>query len=162
MLTATSLQIGHRLSHAEEPRHPANKWLLAYWQARRGEDGTVARADLIFSDLKSLLPGFFVVEPVEEASDFVFRLAGTDIEERLDMRLTGRRFSECYAPHAGPIDFYAEVLREVRPRTLYGQFLGRGIEHADFESLHLPVRSGSGGAQICGTMFDMDQRSRFR
>lgn len=162
MLTDTNLQIGHRLSLAEEPRHPANKWLLAYWQARRGEDGMVARADLLFSDLKSLLPGFFVVEPVDEASDFVFRLAGTDIEERLDMRLTGRRFSECYAPHAGPIDFYAEVLRQVKPRTLYGRFLGRGVEHADFESIHLPVRSGSGGAQVCGAMFDMDRMAPFR
>jgi hypothetical protein len=150
--------IRYRLDQMSEPDHPANKWLVEYWSSRRGSDGIALRADMSFSDLKLLLPGFFVVEPVEDGNDFVFRLAGTEIEERLSLRITGRRFTECYGRNADDaIRFYRRVLSDPKPFVLRGNFLGRGIEYADFEAVHMAVRSQSGTMQVCGTMFDMSK-----
>jgi hypothetical protein len=158
MLVVDNALIGYRLAEKSEPDHPANRWLIAYWEARRGADGVALRKDMSFSDLKLLLPGFFVVEPMDNGRDFVFRLAGTEIEERLSLRVTGRRFTECYGESAaGAINFYMRVLSDVKPHVLRGNFLGRGIEYADFEAVHMAVRGQSGVMQVCGTMFDMSK-----
>lgn len=150
--------IGYRLSRTSAPDHPANKWLVEYWKARRGPDGIASRGDMRPSELKSILSGFFVVEQIEEGRDFVYRLAGTEIETRMGLRLTGRRFTECYGPKADEVTrFYAEVMTQTAPMVLRGNFLGLGIEYADFEAVHMAVRSQSGKLQVCGAMFDMAQ-----
>lgn len=158
MLTKEKALLGYQLTRMNEPRHPANKWLVAYWQARRGADGIASRADMPFSDLRHLLPAFFVIEPVDDGRDFIYRLAGTEIEERLNLRLTGRRFTECYAEEAeAAIRFYGEILQCAAVRVLSGKFLGRDIEYANFEAVQMPVRNEAGRLQICGSMFDMDR-----
>ncbi|HEY4342868.1 MAG TPA: PAS domain-containing protein [Parvibaculum sp.] len=162
MLLEDNALIGYRLDEKSAPDHPANKWLIAYWEARRGAGGIPLRSDMAFSDLKSLLPGFFVVEPADQGRDFIFRLAGTEIEERLSLRVTGRRFTECYGDSAaGAINFYMRVLSDEKPHVLRGNFLGRGIEYADFEAVHMPVLGQSGNMQVCGTMFDMSKAVLF-
>lgn len=162
MLTEEKALLGYQLTRMNEPRHPANKWLVAYWQARRGADGIASRADMSFSDLRYLLPAFFVIEPVDDGRDFVYRLAGTEIEERLSLRLTGRRFTECFAAKAETaIRFYGEILQSAAFRVLSGNFLGRNVEYANFESVQMLVRNEAGRLQICGSMFDMDRTGPF-
>lgn len=162
MLTRETALLGYQLTPMDEPRHPANKWLVAYWQARRDADGVASRADMSFSDLRYLLPAFFVIEPVDEGRDLVYRLAGTEIEERLGLRLTGRRFTECYAGEAErAIRFYTQILQGDAFRVLSGKFLGRDIEYANFEAVQMPVRNEAGRLQICGSMFDMDRTGPF-
>lgn len=80
------------------PAHPKNRFLMAYWRDRIQADGAALRRDILPADLKRILGGIFIVEPVDEGADMIHRLVGTENEHRLGMRCTGRRFTECYCP----------------------------------------------------------------
>lgn len=139
------------------PAHPKNRFLMAYWRDRIQPDGAALRRDILPADLKHILGGIFIVEPVDEGADMIHRLVGTENERRLGMRCTGRRFTECYCPRmaAEQITFNNEVLRKLMPGFLRGRIIGLDMEHAQFEASYLPVRTEGGLLQVLGGMYDL-------
>ena len=137
--------------------HPKNRFLVAYWRDRIQADGVALRRDILPSDIKHILGGIFIVEPVDDGTDMIYRLVGTENEHRLGMRCTGRRFTECYCPRmaAEQVAFHNAVLCRLMPGFLHGRIIGLDIEHAQFEACYLPVRTDGGVLQVLGGMYDL-------
>lgn len=64
---------------------------IAYWQELRGDKPVPSRADFRPVRVRHLLPRMIIVER-DEAGEFVVRLAGTEIVERLGEEITYRNF----------------------------------------------------------------------
>ncbi|WP_395021616.1 PAS domain-containing protein [Dongia sp.] len=73
--------------------NPATRILLDWWHAKRGPRAMPARADLDPLELKAILPQLLLIDVAVAAEPrrFVFtcRLAGTEIDSRFGVNLTG-------------------------------------------------------------------------
>ncbi|HEX7776139.1 MAG TPA: PAS domain-containing protein [Parvibaculum sp.] len=145
------------VAEVKTPLHPKNRFILAYWLERRDADGIVHRRDVDPADLKKVLGGLFIVEPVDGGKDLLYRLVGSQNEHRLGMKYTGKRFTECYAPRmaAEQIAFHARVFAEGRPAFLRGRLIGLDLEYANFEACYLPMRTEAGTPQMLGGLYDL-------
>lgn len=154
--TGTS-SVDYDVMEVAVPLHPKNKALLVYWSGKADEDGIVHRRDIDPVDLKRVLGGLFIVEPVDGGRDLLYRLVGSQNERRLGMKCMGRRFTECYAPGmaVAQIAFHARVVADGNPAFLRGRLLGLDLEYADFEACYLPLRTDEGGWQMLGGMYDL-------
>lgn len=80
---------------------PKARALFAYWQSKCGARGMPARRDLSVTDLAPFLPDLVWVDPLENRSDFRFRLIGTTVVRRMIVDRTGTCFSETAAMRSG-------------------------------------------------------------
>src|SRR5437660_202394 len=92
---ASEPQFDYEAVEVDAPIHPKNRFIHAYWRERMGADAIVHRRDIAPSDLKKILGGVFIVEPVDGGKDLLHRLLGSQTERRIGVRQTGRRFTEC-------------------------------------------------------------------
>ncbi len=152
--------IDYSAIETDAPIHPNCRQLLDYWRARLQPDGLMHRADFNPLDMPLLMGGMFIVEPVDGGKDMRYRLVGTENEQRLGMKLTGMRFTECYAPHmaAEQIAFHNRLMTSRKPSCLRGNFVNVAAEHANFEAIYLPALSGYGELQIVGGMYDLAEQ----
>lgn len=67
---------------------------VAYWQDIRGDRPWPMRSDLDPARIVSLLPFLYMVDVLEDGSDFRYRLLGTDIVGNTVTDNTGKRLSE--------------------------------------------------------------------
>jgi hypothetical protein len=115
-----------------------------YWVAKRGNRKLPRRADIDPLELRQHLPFISLVEVLDDAKDFRFRLLGTEITDVLQRDNTGKTVREVYAT-AEPdilnwmIEVYAlattracPVLRRGTLRVVHKEFIA-------FESLHMPL-----------------------
>lgn len=153
----TASEVDYDVMEVAAPSHPKNQKLLAYWQSNADADGIVWRRDMDPAKLKSVLGGFFIVEPVDSGHDLLYRLVGSQNERRLGMRFMGRRFTECYSADmaADQIAFHNRIFATGTPAFLSGRLLGVDLEYVKFEACYLPVRRDDGGFQMLGGLYDM-------
>jgi hypothetical protein len=149
--------VDYEVAEVAKPLHPKNQMLLAYWYGKADADGFVHRRDIDPVDLKRVLGGLFIVEPVDNGADLLYRLVGSQNERRLGMRYMGRRFTECYAPGmaADQIAFHKRIFASGEPAFLRGRLLGLDLEYVNFEASYLPLRTEDGGWQMMGGMYDL-------
>jgi len=141
------------------PTHPKNRLLLDYWQSKAGPDGIVLRSDVNPFDFRRILGGVFIVEPTDDGRDMVYRLVGSENEQRLQLKYTGRRFSECYGERmtSEQVAFHRRIFVTGRPAFLRGRLIGVDLDHATFEACYLPVKTDAGGDQMLGGLFDLSE-----
>ena len=68
--------------------------LFDYWQRKRNGRVAPARADIVPTEIRPLLPRIFIVEIVGSPPRFRFRLAGTLVVDRFGEEITGRFLDE--------------------------------------------------------------------
>lgn len=153
--------VDYEVAEVDAPLHPKNRALLDYWSARMDATGQVHRRDVHPADLKKILGGIFIVEPVDGGKDLLYRLVGSENERRLGMRCMGRRFTQCYSSRmaADQIVFHTRVAAERKPAFLRGRLLGLDLEYVDFEACYLPVITEDGGWQMLGGMYDLAEQA---
>ncbi|MGV8996222.1 MAG: PAS domain-containing protein [Parvibaculaceae bacterium] len=149
--------VNYDVTEITVPAHPKNRLLLDYWLSKADAAGVVHRRDIDPAALKAVLGGFFIVEPVDDGRDLLYRLVGSQNERRLGMRFMGRRFSECYSADMAvdQIAFHNRLFADGTPAFLSGKLLGVDLEYVTFEACYLPVRSNEGGHQMIGGLYDM-------
>lgn len=149
--------IDYSVVEVEEPAHPHCRALLAYWRARRQQDGLMLRADFNPLDMPAAMGGMFVVEPVDGGADMRYRLVGSENERRLGRKFTGELFTESYSPEMAveQIAFHNRIIETKRPACLQGRFIGVDLEHVHYEAIYLPVRTASGLVQVIGGLYDL-------
>src|SRR3546814_10570287 len=68
--------------------------LYDYWCGRCPAGALPARRDIDPLDIPDLLPNLFLLDVIGDAEDFVFRLAGSLVEDAFSMPLRGRSIAE--------------------------------------------------------------------
>lgn len=117
--------------------------LFAYWQTL-GRDGRIpSRRDIDPVEIPDLLPNIFLLDVVGDAEDFVFRLAGTLVEDAFSMPLRGKSITEIQrlAGTDVPVAHHIEVARGGGPRYREGKMRVAGREHWKIQRLLLPLAS---------------------
>ena len=152
--------VDYEVEQVDFPLHPKNSFLLEYWSSKADSAGRVYRRDISPAELKKVLGGLFIVEPVDDGTDILYRLVGSENERRLGMLCMGRRFTECYSPEmaADQIVFHNEVLKSGKPAYLRGRLLGLDLEYATFEASYFPLYGENGAMQIMGGMYDLAEK----
>src|SRR3546814_12116428 len=84
---------------------PATKLrrLYEYWCSRCQGGALPSRRDIDPLDIPDLLPNLFLLDVIGDAEDFVFRLAGSRVEEAFSMSLRGRSLAEIHKAAGMPI-----------------------------------------------------------
>jgi len=134
------------LSYVVDPADlaPELREVKDYWLLKRGTRKLPRRADIDPLELRQHLPFISLVEVLDDAKDFRFRLLGTEITDVLQRDSTGKTVREVYATAEPDIlqwmlEVYAlaatkkcPVLRRGTLRVVHKDFIA-------FESLHLPL-----------------------
>lgn len=124
---------------------PDNKLrrLYDYWLTHCGKDAYPSRRDIDPLDIPDLLPNIFLLDVVGDAQDFVFRLAGTLVEDAFSMPLRGKSIIEIQREAGTPIPVaqHVEVARGGGPRYREGEMLVAGRDHWCIHRLLLPLSS---------------------
>lgn len=124
---------------------PDNKLqrLFAYWRGLCREERMPSRSDIDPVEIPDLLPNIFLLDVVGDAEDFVFRLAGSLVEDAFSMTLRGKSVADIQR-RAGtliPIAHHIEVARGGGPRYREGNMMVAGREHWKVQRLLLPLAS---------------------
>ena len=124
------------------PDHKLRR-LYDYWHSRRPGDAYPSRRDIDPVDIPDLLPNIFLLDVIGDAQDFVFRLAGTLVEDAFSMPLRGKSITEIQRDAGTPIPVahHVEVARGGGPRYREGEMLVAGRDHWKTHRLLLPLSS---------------------
>lgn len=156
MLKEKSETLDYTSGVVEEPGHPDNKALLSYWNKHRHQGGPLSRGTFDPLHIPMQLPGLFIAEPV--GSDFRFRLVGSQVEERIRHKLTGKTLRDIYADDLArqTADMYREVATSCMPKILRGHYVEETLKHIEFEALHMAIEFENGSRGILGGQFAFD------
>jgi hypothetical protein len=131
--------------------NPATQILLDWWQNRRGGRAMPARAELDPAELKTILADFVLID-VQSADDarghaFVYRLAGTEIDNRFGIRLTGLELEQVPFGDAGASirAQYETAVREKRPVFCRHGVIVGGARYVEYERLVVPLSGDTPG-----------------
>ncbi len=124
---------------------PDNKLrrLFAYWRQLCEGERVPSRRDIDPAEIPDLLPNVFLLDVVGDAEDFLFRLAGSQVEDAFSMPLRGRSIADIQK-RAGiriPMEHHIEVARGGGPRYREGKMYLAGREHWKIHRLLLPLAS---------------------
>jgi hypothetical protein len=124
--------------------HPGARELVAYWEARRTQNGLAPRSAIRPSDIKELLPSLFIAEPINR--EWRYRLTGTGITEQVGVEFTGKHVREVFDLESAMSMswLYTVVADNRQPISRKGRFAGPDIEHAMAETVHLPMLARNG------------------
>ncbi len=150
-------EINYDVTEVESPSQPKNQYLLSYWNSKRDADGLVYRRNIDPAELKNVLGGVFIVEATDQGRDLLYRLVGSQNEQRLGMRYMGKRFTECFSAEMAEhqIAFHNRIFESGKPAFLRGRLLGIDLEYVEFEASYLPMRRDDGTFQMLGGMYDL-------
>jgi hypothetical protein len=131
--------------------------LLDYWDAKRGTRALPARRDIDPLELSSLLPHIFLIDVLDQARHFRFRLSGTEVDHIYRRSMQGKAPADIASPRvAGELEAQIRaVLAQRRPNC--APYLVRGADHTTwrFERLLMPLSSdGEGIDMLMGGLFD--------
>jgi len=117
--------------------------LYDYWKSRHRDGACPSRRDIDPVDIPDLLPNIFLLDVIGDAQDFVFRLAGTLVEDAFSMPLRGKSIAEIQRAAGTPIPVahHVEVARGGGPRYREGEMLVAGRDHWKTHRLLLPLSS---------------------
>ena len=127
----------------------ATQALLDWWHGKRGERAMPSRAELDPIELKAILPNLLLIDvaPAPNGSGHVFscRLAGTDLDERFGLRLTGLSLDQMPLCEARSViqQQYETAVAEIRP-VFCTHSLMMGDRYVEYDRTVVPL-SGSAG-----------------
>ena len=129
-----------------EPAHlPDDKLqrLYVYWRSRCQDGAYPRRQDIDPLEIPDLLPNIFLLDVIGDGADFIFRLAGSLVEDAFNMALRGKSITEIQREAGTPIPVaqHVEVARGGGPRYREGTMLVAGREHWKTHRLLLPLAS---------------------
>jgi hypothetical protein len=145
--------------------NPQLRTLAELWASKRRDDHLPCRSDFSDEDLRPWFGNLLMVDVVEGAHRFRFRLMGTSLVDAACRELTGKFFDEAdisgYEPDV--LDDYAEVVRSRAPvckTRRYNPHPGTFMDHwRVYERLLLPLASdGNGIDRIMGCSYPMADR----
>ena len=127
---------------AQLPDHKLRR-LYDYWRSHCRGGVVPSRRDIDPLDIPDLLPNVFLLDVVGDAEDFVFRLAGSMVEDAFSMVLRGKSIAdiEKAAGTTIPVAQHIEVARGGGPRYREGTVMVAGREHWRTQRLLLPLSS---------------------
>jgi hypothetical protein len=124
--------------------HPANVFLRAYWERKRGSRAMPSRAEVSPAELKDHLGWVMIVEVLPGARDFRYRLIGTLVTQYFSADATGKTVMEAFAPNGEAVaksvnSVFRKCARDkVIMRTAgNANWLSDGME--EFEAIYLPL-----------------------
>jgi len=124
-----------------ELRSPVNRFGYAYWNTKRGERRMPTRNDIDPGEIKKILPNIILLDVKQESLDFRYRLIGTDMDEHMLDRYTGKWMSEI--DHQKPpscIWTSCKWVVEMRlPLSSRIPYVGRNKEFITTEDLIMPL-----------------------
>jgi hypothetical protein len=117
--------------------------LYHYWRSRCRNGVGPSRRDIDPVDIPDLLSNIFLLDVIGDAEDFVFRLAGSLVEDAFSMSLRGKSIREIQraAGISIPVAQHVEVARGGGPRYREGSMRVAGREHWKTHRLLLPLSS---------------------
>jgi hypothetical protein len=128
-----------------EPAHvtrPELRFILDYWQAKRGTRAMPSRADIALRELKGQLGWISLIDVLPGGDDFRYRLIGTRIMQYFKSDTTGKTVSESFAPVPEAGAMMLALLRSIVKNRFvirsFGNLAWMGNDFEDFESLFLP------------------------
>lgn len=146
---------------AQLPDHKLRR-LYDYWRARCRSGAVPSRRDIDPLDIPDLLPNLFLLDVIGDAEDFVFRLAGSQVEDAFSMPLRGRSIAEIQKAAGTPIPVaqHIEVARGGGPRYREGSVLVAGRDHWRTHRLLLPLSSDGRAVDVLigGAIFLLGNR----
>jgi hypothetical protein len=164
-IKAQLLRVGQTLCMTKS--NPATQILYDWWQNRRGERAMPARAELDPVELKSILPDLVLIDvrPVPGGGPghaFAYRLAGTEIDSRFGIRLTGLTVEQLPFGDAGASirQQYETAVREKRPVSCSHRVVVGGERYVEYERLVVPL-SGDGPDVVTALAAAVDFRCAF-
>lgn len=140
--------------------------LLDWWQRCRGARPMPTRAELDPIDLKSILPNLVLIEvkPGDAPGQhgFVFRLVGTEVDERFGARLTGLSLEQA------PLGMARESIRKQYEETVAAArpvFCNHGIivneeRFVEYDRVLVPL-AGADGAGVVAIAGAIDFRCAY-
>jgi hypothetical protein len=115
--------------------------LLVYWLKLSGDRAIPSRNDFDPLDIPRLLPFLVLVDVLDDALDFRFRLTGTHFREFAGDEATGKMIGEVFPP-----DFCAEVrthwgnsIKQRQPLLGKGELWVSGRDFIRWEGIILPL-----------------------
>jgi len=143
------------------PDHKLRR-LYDYWRSRCRDGAVPSRQDIDPLDIPDLLPNVFLLDVVGDAEDFVFRLAGSLVEDAFSMPLRGKSIAEIQKAAGTPIPVaqHVEVARGGGPRYREGSVLVAGRDHWRTHRLLLPLSSDGRAVDVLmgGAIFLLGNR----
>ena len=125
----------------EKLREPVLRDLRTYWSRRCGARPMPARADIDVVEIPALLPYVFLVDVLDQPTDFRFRLAGTHFSETTGQEVTGKRIAEAFPEQFGGEvrSIWSKVVAERRAVLTRGNLWISGREYVKWEGVVLPL-----------------------
>jgi len=145
--------------------NPATQILHDWWQGKRGTRAMPARAELDPLELKSILADLVLIDvrPMPGKSHtFTYRLAGTEIDSRFGIRLTGLTLDELPFGDAGASirRQYEATVREQRPVFCCHSVVVAGKRYVEYERLVVPL-SGAVPGEVTALAAAVDFRCAY-
>ena len=124
--------------------------LYDYWRTLGHNGRYPSRRDIDPLAIPDLLPNVFLLDVIGDAQDFVFRLAGSLVEDAFSMPLRGKSIAEIQRSAGTPIPVaqHVEVARGAGPRYREGSMYVAGREHWKVQRLLLPLSSNGRGIDV--------------
>jgi len=112
-----------------------------YWNAKRGSRRFPARGDIDPLDLGALLPNLFLVDVLERAPYFRYRLSGTNVDDIHGQNLTGKSPRDIKTAEVAVTveQQYRQVVADGRPRCDHLTLLAADHSYWHYERLILPL-----------------------
>jgi len=128
----------------------ASRLLYDWWQRKRGDRPMPGRGELDPGELKSILPTMLIIGVERAASSpaltFVCRLAGTEIDSRLGLKLTGLTLDA--APIGEERDTirrqYETAVREKRPIFCSHNIVVNDDRYVEYDRMVVPLADERG------------------
>jgi hypothetical protein len=124
-----------------EPSHCDARHLFDFWRTCSDEGGFVIGRHVPSRPLARVMSHLVVYEPLEDASDFRARIAGTSLLRRFGRDISGSRLSQLFEPEAFEIqrDDMRMLLRTGQPCVLEVKATVDNYPVLHFEIVALPV-----------------------
>ena len=92
--------------------------LIAYWDRKRGDRATPSRQDIDPLDIGRLLPHVALVDVLNGATDFRYRLLGEHIIEQTGQNLSGKMIDTSGGPKSAEAQLHARCVTAASQLTI--------------------------------------------
>ena len=122
------------------------RWLLGYWNDKRGDRACPAWRDIDLPAIYKYAPKIAVKDAIDGGKDFRIRFWGTEITEWLRFDATGKRHSEYFpeASRAQTLEAHHQALFSDIPIRRWGISVYPERDYVAFETIDLPLTDDDG------------------
>lgn len=137
----------------------ATRVLFDWWHSKRGERAMPGRAELDPIELKAILPTLLLIDVAPAASGsghtFSCRLAGTEIDDRFGLRLTGLSLEQMPLGEARAViqQQYETAVAEIRP-VFCTHSLMMGDRYVEYDRMVVPLGGAAGQVTALAAALD--------